>query len=106
MVATLYRPEDDAFVGDIELHADAGTITLPTRSRIGMLAQEAPDGPESLLDTVLAADQELSGLLAEAESDQAFYSQQATVARESVKLNFMHAPLDIATLAIDCTPNK
>jgi len=51
-----------------DLHADAGTVTLPTRARIGMLAQEAPDGPESLLDTVLAADQELSGLLAEAES--------------------------------------
>jgi ATP-binding cassette, subfamily F, member 3 len=51
-----------------ELHADAGSIGLPSRARIGMLAQEAPDGPESLLDTVLAADQELSALLAEAES--------------------------------------
>jgi ATP-binding cassette subfamily F protein 3 len=50
-----------------ELHADAGTITLPSRSRIGMLAQEAPDGPESLIDTVLAADRERSRLLAEAE---------------------------------------
>src|SRR5882672_1914001 len=51
-----------------ELHADTGSIGLPTRARIGMLAQEAPDGPESLLDTVLAADPELSGLLGEAET--------------------------------------
>jgi ATP-binding cassette subfamily F protein 3 len=50
-----------------ELHADTGSIGLPSRARIGMLAQEAPDGPDSLLDTVLAADQELSALLAEAE---------------------------------------
>src|SRR5882724_7523082 len=51
-----------------ELHADAGSIGLPSRTRIGMLAQEAPDGPESLVDTVLAADQELTALQAEAES--------------------------------------
>ncbi len=36
--------------------------------RLGMLAQEAPDGPESLLETVLAADTERALLLAEAES--------------------------------------
>jgi ATP-binding cassette subfamily F protein 3 len=50
-----------------ELHADAGSVTLPSRARIGMLAQEAPDGPESLVETVLAADRERSRLLAEAE---------------------------------------
>jgi ATP-binding cassette subfamily F protein 3 len=33
-----------------------------------MLAQEAPDGPESLLETVLAADVERASLLAEAEA--------------------------------------
>src|SRR5258708_3364390 len=51
-----------------ELHADAGSIGMPSRTRIGILAQGAPDGPESLLDTVLAADQELSALQTEAES--------------------------------------
>ncbi|HET6223141.1 MAG TPA: ATP-binding cassette domain-containing protein, partial [Dongiaceae bacterium] len=50
-----------------ELHADSGEISLPNNTRIGMLAQEAPDGPESLLDTVLKADRERSALLAEAE---------------------------------------
>ena len=35
--------------------------------RIGKVAQDAPSGPTSLIDTVLAADQERSTLLAEAE---------------------------------------
>jgi ATP-binding cassette subfamily F protein 3 len=50
------------------LQADGGEINLPAQTRIGMLAQEAPDGPESLLDTVLAADTERARLLAEAET--------------------------------------
>src|SRR3546814_217034 len=51
-----------------ELHADGGEISLPNGARIGMLAQEAPDGPESLLDTVLSADRERTALLDEAET--------------------------------------
>jgi len=39
-----------------ELAAESGVITLPPRWRIGSLAQEAPDGPESLIDVVLKAD--------------------------------------------------
>ncbi|HEY0441266.1 MAG TPA: ABC-F family ATP-binding cassette domain-containing protein [Xanthobacteraceae bacterium] len=50
-----------------ELAPDDGTIDIPKRARIGRLAQEAPGGPESLLDVVLAADTERSALLAEAE---------------------------------------
>ncbi len=50
------------------LQADGGEIGLPANTRIGMLAQEAPDGPESLLETVLAADTERARLLAEAET--------------------------------------
>ncbi|MGH6959232.1 MAG: ABC-F family ATP-binding cassette domain-containing protein, partial [Dongiaceae bacterium] len=50
-----------------ELHADSGDITLPNGTRIGMVAQEAPAGPESLIDTVLTADRERTALLAEAE---------------------------------------
>ncbi|HEY5598990.1 MAG TPA: ABC-F family ATP-binding cassette domain-containing protein [Kiloniellales bacterium] len=48
-----------------ELHADGGSISLPRTQRIGRVAQEAPSGPESLLDTVLAADRERAALLAE-----------------------------------------
>ncbi len=50
-----------------ELHADSGDIALPNGTRIGMVAQEAPAGPESLIDTVLMADRERTALLAEAE---------------------------------------
>jgi ATP-binding cassette, subfamily F, member 3 len=50
-----------------EAHPDDGSISWPKNARIGMVAQEAPGGPESLLDTVLAADAERASLLAEAE---------------------------------------
>src|SRR5215813_1248363 len=50
-----------------DLHADSGEINLPSNTRLGMVAQEAPDGPESLLDTVLKADTERTALLAEAD---------------------------------------
>ena len=35
-----------------ELPLESGSITLPPRWRIGTLAQEAPNGPESLLEVV------------------------------------------------------
>lgn len=39
-----------------ELEPDGGHIRVPQRWRIGMTRQEAPDGPESLIETVLTAD--------------------------------------------------
>ncbi len=50
------------------LHADQGEVTVPTGWRIGRLRQEAPDGPETLLETVLGFDTERTALLAEAET--------------------------------------
>ncbi len=50
-----------------ELHPDQGSITYPRLTRVGKVAQEAPSGQTSLIDTVLAADSERSALLAEAE---------------------------------------
>jgi ATP-binding cassette subfamily F protein 3 len=50
-----------------ELHPDQGSITYPRLIRVGKVAQEAPSGQTSLIDTVLAADTERSALLAEAE---------------------------------------
>ncbi len=50
-----------------ELHPDQGSITYPRLTRVGKVAQEAPSGQTSLIDTVLAADAERSALLAEAE---------------------------------------
>src|SRR6202049_1642120 len=56
----------NVIAGDIS--PEHGSIELPPRWRIGRLAQEAPNGPESLLEVVLKADRERSALLAEAET--------------------------------------
>src|SRR3982074_2476376 len=51
-----------------ELPIESGTIAIPPRWRVGSLAQEAPDGPESLVEIVLKADLEREALLHEAET--------------------------------------
>jgi ATP-binding cassette, subfamily F, member 3 len=51
-----------------ELPTETGSITVPPRWQIGSLAQEAPNGPESLIDVVLQADKERHSLLLEAET--------------------------------------
>src|SRR6201988_857059 len=51
-----------------ELPTESGTIAVPPRWRIGSLAQEAPDGPESLVEIVLKADLERDALLREADT--------------------------------------
>src|SRR3954453_17967559 len=50
-----------------EVAPEGGDVSLPRLARIGSVAQEAPAGPERLIDVVLAADKERSALLAEAE---------------------------------------
>src|SRR3984957_9885507 len=55
-----------AIAGDIAL--EHGRFVWPSRASIGRLPQEAPDGPEPLIDIVLAADRERSALLTEAET--------------------------------------
>jgi ATP-binding cassette subfamily F protein 3 len=54
--------------GDIT--GEHGEVQMPPRWRIGRLAQEAPGGPESLIEVVLAADTERNRLVAEAETAQ------------------------------------
>ncbi|MDF2094595.1 ABC-F family ATP-binding cassette domain-containing protein [Aquibaculum arenosum] len=51
-----------------ELSPDGGAVEVIGRQRIGTVAQEAPGGERSLIDTVLAADSERSQLLEEAQS--------------------------------------
>ncbi|MDP2734044.1 MAG: ABC-F family ATP-binding cassette domain-containing protein, partial [Hoeflea sp.] len=51
-----------------QLGAETGSVTIPPRWRIGRLAQEAPNGPESLLEVVLQAPSERTDLLTEAET--------------------------------------
>ncbi|MGH6922897.1 MAG: ABC-F family ATP-binding cassette domain-containing protein [Propylenella sp.] len=58
---TLFR----AIAGEIA--PDAGSIGMPKGARIGRVEQEAPSGPLTLLETVLAGDRERARLLAEAE---------------------------------------
>ncbi len=52
--------------GDIEF--DSGTISVPSRWRVGITRQEAPDGPQNPVEIVLAADEELARLHREAET--------------------------------------
>ncbi len=51
-----------------ELQLDGGEISIPAKARIGGVAQEVPGNETSLLDTVLAADEERAALLAESET--------------------------------------
>ena len=59
---TLFR----AIAGEVGI--EHGSVNMPARARIGRLAQEAPGGPERLIDVVLAADTERMQLLAESET--------------------------------------
>jgi ATP-binding cassette subfamily F protein 3 len=49
---------------------ETGEIEVSPRWRVGRLAQEAPNGPESLLEVVLKADLERASLMQEAETAQ------------------------------------
>jgi ATP-binding cassette subfamily F protein 3 len=51
-----------------EIAPDGGSIGFPKNARLGIVSQEAPGGPESLIETVLAAHTELAALTAEAET--------------------------------------
>ncbi|MGE0565780.1 MAG: ABC-F family ATP-binding cassette domain-containing protein [Pseudolabrys sp.] len=48
--------------------SEQGHVTIPPRWRLGRLAQEAPGGPDKLIDIVLRADPERTALLGEAET--------------------------------------
>jgi ATP-binding cassette subfamily F protein 3 len=51
-----------------EIQPDGGGIRLPKRTRVGAVAQEAPGGDTTPIDSVLSADEERSRLLREAET--------------------------------------
>ena len=52
-----------------ELVLEGGSISLPSKARIGGVAQEVPASSTSLLDTVLAADTERAELMADDSTD-------------------------------------
>jgi ATP-binding cassette subfamily F protein 3 len=70
-----------------ELSLESGEIGMPSRARIGGVAQEAPSSDISLLDTVLDADTERSALLAEAEEA----TDPARIADIQTRLNDINA---------------
>ena len=51
-----------------EIDTETGYIRLPSSAQIGRVAQEAPAGPDSLLERVLASDTERAALLEERET--------------------------------------
>lgn len=53
-----------------EINTDGGSVSVPSSWRVGAIAQEAPGGPDSLIDHVLSADKERAELLAEAETQE------------------------------------
>lgn len=55
-----------ALIGALE--PDEGRIEMPRRSRLGYVAQEAPDGATTAFDAVLAGDAERAHLLEQAET--------------------------------------
>ncbi|MEX2407653.1 MAG: ABC-F family ATP-binding cassette domain-containing protein, partial [Rhodovibrionaceae bacterium] len=76
-----------------ELAPDQGEVGIAGRGRIGRIAQEAPGGQRSLIDTVLAADVERTRLLKEAES-----------AREPHRIAEIHERL--ATIKAEAAPAR
>lgn len=50
-----------------ELAPESGALSIPRQMRLGRVEQEAPGGPQSLIDFVLAADLERAALTEEAE---------------------------------------
>ena len=69
-----------------QMSTDQGEVTWPKDWRIGAVAQEAPSGPITLIETVLAADKERTELLARAEHES-----------DPHRLGDIHAPLNNAT---------
>jgi len=51
-----------------ETDIESGAIRVPSRARVGRVAQEAPAGPETLLEMVLKADTERESLMQERET--------------------------------------
>src|SRR5436190_17275073 len=79
-----------------EIAAEGGSVSLPRGVRIGAVAQEAPDGPEPLIEVVLAADTERTALMAEAE--QAEGVRRAEIETRLVDIGAHSAPARAAAI--------
>ena len=79
-----------------EIASEGGEVSLPRGVRIGAVSQEAPGGPESLVEVVLAADKERSALLAEAESADGM--RRAEIETRLVDIDAYSAPARASTI--------
>ncbi len=79
-----------------ELASEGGSVALPRGVRIGAVAQEAPGGPESLVEVVLAADVERAALIAEAEGAEGM--RRAEIETRLVDIGAHAAPARAATI--------
>ena len=79
-----------------EIALDDGEISLPKGARVGSVAQEAPGDDRSLLETVLAADEERAALLAESET--ADPARRAEIETRLVDIGAHAAPARAASI--------
>jgi ATP-binding cassette subfamily F protein 3 len=84
-----------ALIGEIE--PDGGDISKPQRSRLGYIAQEAPDGAITPLEAVLSADTERLELLARAE-DSADPDQLGDIYERLLAIDAYTAPARAAVI--------
>ncbi|HVY13665.1 MAG TPA: ABC-F family ATP-binding cassette domain-containing protein [Rhodopila sp.] len=83
-----------AIAGDLAV--DGGEIRLNARARMATVRQEAPEGPSSLLDTVLQGDPERLALLAELET--ADPHRMAEIHERLIAIGAESAPARAATI--------
>ncbi len=79
-----------------ELASEGGDVAMPRGVRIGAVSQEAPGGPETLVEVVLAADKERTALLAEAETADGL--RRAEIETRLVDIDAYSAPARAATI--------
>lgn len=79
-----------------EISPEGGVVGMPKGRRIGTVAQEAPGGPESLIEVVLAADVERTQLMAEAE--EADGMRRAEIETRLADIGAHSAPARAATI--------
>jgi ATP-binding cassette subfamily F protein 3 len=79
-----------------EIGVDGGEIRLSVRARLSQVRQEAPAGPQSLVETVLATDIERLALLAE--QDAAEPGRQAEIHERLRAIGAESAPARAATI--------
>jgi ATP-binding cassette subfamily F protein 3 len=80
-----------------DLSPESGLIAVPRGARVGSVEQEAPGGPESLVDFVLLADKERTALIAEAE-DARDLERIAEIQTRLVDINAHAAPARAARI--------